>query len=174
MCQGIAVSGANGSGKTTLGRLLAGMLGYKHMDAEDYFFKEPAVPYTDARTREEALKLLTADMKKYGQFIVTAVNCDFGDEINARYGCVIYIEAPLEIRLDRIKKRSIEKFGKRVFEGGDMYEREQKFYELAASRTMEKTEAWLNGLKCPVIYIDGTKPAQENAEAFIRQWIKSS
>lgn len=160
---GIAIAGANGSGKTTLGRCLAGMLGCKHMDAEDYFFRESEVPYAKARPREEALVLLAADIREYGRFIISAVNCDFGEEINAMYDCVVYIEAPLEIRIDRIKKRSLEKFGNRVFEGGDMYEREQKFYEFAAARTMEHTKEWLDGLKCPVIYIDGTEPLEDNA-----------
>lgn len=36
---GIIVFGANGSGKTTLGCELAHLLNFKHMDHEDYHFK---------------------------------------------------------------------------------------------------------------------------------------
>lgn len=36
---GIIIFGANGSGKTTLGRELAGLLGFRHMDIEDYYFE---------------------------------------------------------------------------------------------------------------------------------------
>lgn len=35
---GIAIVGGNGSGKTTIGRELANLIGYKHMDIEDYYF----------------------------------------------------------------------------------------------------------------------------------------
>lgn len=164
MSRGIAIVGANGSGKTTLGKYLADLLGYKHMDVENYYFKDSAIPYTNSRTREEVLELLLADMKKQGQFILSAVNCDFGDDINAMYACVIYIKVPLEVRLERVKKRIINQFGCRVLKGGDLYEQEQKFFDFVSSRTMDKTDAWLQSIKCPVIYIDGTEPIASNAK----------
>ena len=164
MSHGIAIVGANGSGKTTLGKHLADLLGYKHMDVEDYYFKDSAIPYANPRTREEVQELLLADIKKQGQFILSAVNCDFGDDINAMYDCVIYINAPLEIRLNRVKQRSVNKFGSRVLEGGYMYEQEQNFFNFVVSRTMDKTDIWLQSIKCPVICIDGTEPIATNAK----------
>lgn len=158
MCHGIAIVGANGSGKTTLGSHLADLLGYKHMDAEDYFFEDSEIPYTNPRAKEKVQELLLADIKRHGQFIITAVNCDFGKEINAMYDYVIYLQAPLKIRLARLKQRSVNKFGSRVLKGGDMYVQEQEFYNFAASRTMDKTDAWLQSIKCPIICVDGTKP----------------
>lgn len=164
MSYGIAVVGANGSGKTTLGRYLADLLGYQHMDIEDYYFKESVIPYANSRTREEVRALLLADMKKHDRFVLSAVNCDFGNEINTLYDCVVYIEAPLEIRLERIKRRAVDKFGSRVLKGGDMYEQEQDFFEFVAARTMDKTDAWLRSTECPVIHVDGTEPVAHNAE----------
>lgn len=158
MCHGIAIAGANGSGKTTLGSHLAGLLGYKHMDAEDYCFEASAIPYTNPRAKEKVQELLIADINRQGQFIITAVNCDFGKVINAMYDYVIYLQAPLKIRLARLKQRSVNKFGSRVLKGGDMYVQEQEFYNFAASRTMDKTDAWLQSIKCPIICVDGTKP----------------
>ena len=164
MSNGIAVVGANGSGKTTLGKQLADLLGYRHMDIEDYCFKESAIPYAEPRTGEEVKELLLADIRKHEQFILSAVNCDFGDDINVMYDCVIYIKVPLEIRLSRVKKRSVNKFGCRVFVGGDMYEQEQKFFDFVASRTMDKTDKWIQSIKCPVVWIDGTKSIESNAK----------
>lgn len=54
---GIIVFGANGSGKTTLGRELALDFNYKHMDIEDYYFEKLDIPYTKARSRDNALVL---------------------------------------------------------------------------------------------------------------------
>lgn len=164
MGYGIAIVGANGSGKTVLGRYLAGLLGYYHMDIEDYSFKDSTIPYSNPRTKEEVHKLLLADIEKQERFILSAVNCDFGDDINNRYRCVIYIKVPLETRLNRVKQRSFNKYGSRILEGGDMYEQEQKFFKFAASRTMDKTENWLQTLTCPVICIDGTEPVEVNAK----------
>ena len=164
MVHGIAVVGGNGSGKTTLGKQIADLLGYKHMDIEDYYFKKSTIPYADSRTKEEVQKLLLADIKKYDQFVLSSVNCDYGNEINSFYDCVVYINVAQEIRIQRVKQRSIAKFGNRVLEGGDMFEQEQKFFEFVTSRTMDKTDEWVYSVDCPVIYVDGTKPILNNAK----------
>lgn len=164
MSYGIAIIGANGSGKTTLGKYLAELLNYKHMDVEDYYFRESEIPYANPRTREEVQELMLADIKKHNQFILSSVNCDFGDEINTLYDYIIYIKAPLDIRLERVKQRSLDRFGSRVLEGGDMYEQEQKFFNFVAARTMDKTDAWLQDVKCPVFYVDGKEPIAINAQ----------
>lgn len=163
MSHGIAIVGANGSGKTTLGKHLAALLGYKYMDIEDYYFKDSEVPYANPRTKEEVQELLLAHITKQDHFILSAVNCDFGYDINAMYDFIIYTKVPLEIRLNRVKERSLNKFGSRVLEGGDMYEQEQKFYNFVASRTMDKTDTWLQRIKCPIICVDGTESIVRNA-----------
>lgn len=57
---GIIIFGANGSGKTTLGRELAGLLGFRHMDIEDYYFEKSEIPYTVKRSRKDCLELMIA------------------------------------------------------------------------------------------------------------------
>lgn len=173
MNHGIGIVGANGSGKTTLGKHLADLLGYKHMDVEDYYFKDSVIPYANPRTREEVQALLLMDIKKQSQFILSAVNCDFGEDINGMYDCIVYINAPFEIRLNGVKQRSVNKFGSRVLEGGDMYEQEQNFFNFVASRTMDKTDTWLKRIKCPIIYIDGTQPTTSNSK-MIKKSLKKS
>lgn len=119
MISGIAIVGGNGSGKTTLGKYLANLLGYKYMDHEDYYFINSAVPYANHRTKEEVQKLVLADIQKYRQFVWTSVNGDMGSAINDMIDCIVYIQAPLEVRLARVKQRALDKFGDRVLEGGD-------------------------------------------------------
>lgn len=169
MCHGIAIVGANGSGKTTLGKYLADLLEYRHMDAEDYFFKDSVIPYTDSRTREEVQTMLLADIKRCGSFVISSVNGDYGASINSLYEYVVYLDAPLKVRLERVKKRSFNQFGSRVLPGGDLYEREQEFYKFVALRTMEKTDAWLKNVKCPVIHVDGTKEVAENVDKIFKR-----
>lgn len=164
MSCGIAVVGPNGSGKTTLGAALAAALGFTHIDIEAYYFEEADIPYSKPRSLGEVRDLLLKDAKAFGRFVVSSVNCDFGEEMNAMYTCVAYIQAPLETRLKRVKKRAVLQYGDRVLEGGDMYEQEQGFFSFVANRTMEKTDAWIRTVKCPVIYIDGEKPIAENVE----------
>ena len=161
--RGIIVFGANGSGKTTLGRELARILNFKHMDHEVYAFKESKIPYTESRSDEDCLNLMLADIEKYGSFVISACTGDFGDTITQLYELAVYISAPLELRMERIKQREYDKFGTRVLEGGDMYEQTQKFNDFAASRDLSRIEQWAETLICPVIRIDGALDWRENA-----------
>lgn len=162
MISGIAIVGGNGSGKTTLGKALAELLGYKHMDNEDYYFVDSTVPYAKSRTKEEVMELVLADMQKHPKFVWTSVNGDMGPEINALIDCIVYIQAPLDVRIERVKQRAVEKFGERVMEGGDMYEQEQKFFRFVADRSLDAVDAWTQSMNCPVIYVDGERPIAEN------------
>lgn len=59
-----------------------------------------------------------------------------------------------------------------VFLGGDLYEQEQRFFDLVKSRAEDTVEKWVQSLNCPIIRIDGTKPIEENINLIIEQ-IKS-
>lgn len=170
MPKGIVVIGANGSGKSTLGRELAHILQYKYMDIEDYYFVKSEIPYSVARSREECLAFMLDDIEKYTSFVMSAVNGDFGEKINAMYECAVFMSAPLEIRLERIKQRAYKQHGERVCEGGDMFDQEKKFYNFVASRTLSEVEKWAETLLCPVIRVDGTKPVHENTAWIVSQY----
>ncbi len=170
MTKGIIVFGGNGSGKTTLGRELARVLKYKHIDIEDYYFNDAEIPYSAPRSREECIALMLEDIEKYGSFVLSSVRGNLGEKIPSMYECAVYLSAPLEIRLDRVKKRAYEKFGNRVLKGGDMYEQEQRFFDVVASRSLEDIERWAETVACPVIKIDATKPIKENVEYIVSQY----
>ena len=160
---GIIVFGANASGKKTLGRELARILNYKFMDIIEYHFEKSEIPYTVERPREECLNLMLADIEKYRSFVLAALAGDFGDKIPQFYELAVYISAPLELRLERYKKRAYDQHGERVLEGGDMYEQTQKFYEFIALRSLSGIDKWAKTLTCPVIRIDGTLDPRANA-----------
>ncbi|MCL2672312.1 MAG: AAA family ATPase [Clostridiales bacterium] len=167
---GIIVFGANGSGKTTWGRELARILGYKHMDHEEYCFKESEIPYTNARSDEESLRLMLADIKKHGAFVLSSCTGDFGAGIPQFYEFAIYLSAPLGLRMDRINRREYDKFGDRVREGGDMYAHQLKFHAFVAARSLSKIEQWAETLTCPVIRVDGTKDYRQTAAQIAAQF----
>ncbi len=169
--QGIIVFGANGSGKTTFGRELAGILDFKHMDIEDYCFEKSEVPYTKVRSREDYLNLMLADIEKYRSFVITTVTGDLGDKIPLMYGLGVYLSAPLELRMERVKQRSYGLYGERVCKGGDMYEQELKFFDFVASRSLSKIDEWAETLTCPVVRIDGTVDWRINAANVAKQYL---
>jgi len=160
----IIVCGLNGAGKSTLGRCLAEKLNYQFLDIEDYYFLEKNV-YENARTREEVGFALLADMKKYENCVLGSGKGNYGAEVEALFTHAVYINVPKELRMKRVRSRSFEKFGSRMLEGGDLYEKEESFFKMAERRTERDVEDWLETLCIPVITVDGTKPIAYNVEA---------
>lgn len=168
---GIIVCGLNGAGKSTLGRALAEKLQYRFIDIEDLYFPktDPHYLYASPRTREEVAALLSRELETHENFVLASVKGDFGEAFSPFFRYAVLIDVPREIRLQRVRARSFEKFGDRMLPGGDLYEREAQFFDLVKSRTDDSAEKWVRGLRCPVIRLDGTGPIPENVELVIRQ-----
>ena len=172
MSYGILVFGLNGSGKTTLGKELAFKLNYKFMDIEDYYFEHSKVPYSVPRTREECINSLLSDIRKKEKFVLSAVTGDLGREIIKSIKFGIYISAQKDVRLKRIRQRSIERFGDRVKQGGDMYDSEEAFYRMVQNRTSDKVDKWLEMVSLQIIEIDGLKSIDENIDYIMQIYKK--
>jgi len=172
MGTGIVVCGLNGCGKSTLGRALADKLEYHFIDIEDLYFARACVdaPYCDPRPRAEVENLLHEEIIKHNDFVFSAVKGDYGDMIQPFYRYAVVIEVPKSIREQRVQRRSFQKFGTRMLEGGDLYHSEEQFFQMIGSRTESYVENWVKSLRCPVIRVDGTLPLEENV-AFIVQEI---
>ena len=166
---GIIICGLNGTGKSTLGKALAKRLHFHFIDIENLYFPKtnPNYIYDSPRTREEVEKLLSHEMKMHENFILSSVKGDYGKDIYSFFQCAILLDVPRDIRLQRVKDRSFQKFGNRMLSGGDLFEQEEKFFRLVESRNENTVEEWVKSLKCPVIRIDGTKPIDENTNFII-------
>ena len=170
MEQGIIICGLNGCGKTTAGREVAQRLGFKRMDVEDYYFPASAVPFSVSRTKDEVRALMWADIQKHQNFVMSSVGCDWGDEIEGSFALAVFLTAPKEIRMDRIDRREVIRFGDRVQEGGDMYEQQRQFRKFVAGRSEETYRAQLQRLRCPVLELDATLPLEEVVDRICRAW----
>lgn len=120
------------------------------------------IPYTKMRPREECIKQLLSDIYKYNCFVLSSVDGDFGKEITEMYKLAVFLSAPAEIRMARIRQRAYEQYGERVMSGGDMYKQQQRFMDFVRERSLSHINTWLKTLKCPVIQLDGTKAISEN------------
>ncbi len=133
-----------------------------------YFPKtNPDYIYASPRTREEVEKILLHEMKMHKNFILASVKGDYGGDIYSFFQYVILLDVPRNIRLQRVKERSFQKFGSRMLSGGDLFEQEENFFRFVESRNENTVEEWVKSLKCPVIRIDGTKPVDENINFII-------
>ena len=167
----IIICGGNGAGKSTLGKVLADKLNYKFMDIEDYYFPKSKsdYPYDTARTREEVSALLLEDMKKYPDFILASVKGDYGEAVISLFTYAVWINVPKDIRLERVRERSFQKFGDRILPGGNLYEKEKKFLDMVQNRSEQDVENWLKSTNIPVIQVNGTNTVPHNIEIIINK-----
>lgn len=171
MGKGIVICGLNGTGKSTLGKALAERLHFYFIDNEDLYFPktDPNYIYTAPRTREEVGKLLFSEVKAHENFVFASVKGDYGEAVYPFFQYAVLIEVPKDIRIERVKNRSFQKFGDRMLADGDLYEQEERFFDLVKSRAEDTVEKWVQSLKCPIIRIDGTKPIEENIDLIVEQ-----
>ena len=157
----IHIFGASGAGTTTIGRLACGILGYTHFDTDDYFWMPTDEPFTLERPENECLEALDADLAAKESWILSGSVMSWGNPLIPRFELAIFVSVPRETRIERLKKREVERYGNRILPGGDRYEDSQWFIEWAASyddgtregRSLPKHEAWLERFNCPVLRI---------------------
>ena len=94
----------------------------------------------------------------------------WGDALIERFDLVVFLRAPTEVRIDRLRERERRRFGRRVGSGGDMDGHHQRFLAWAASyddatltsglRSRARHEAWLAMLPRPALRLDATRSVE--------------
>ena len=120
-----------------------------------------------AEPEEEIAKLLYTDLCQNDNIIFAGVRGNYSPEIATMFTNAVFVKVPKEIRMERVRSRAFNKFGDRVLQGGDLYEREKAFYDIIEKRTDEVVTDWLETLNIPVIAIDGRKPIEENVDLIL-------
>ena len=163
---GIIVCGLNGVGKSTIGKSLAERLEYSFIDNEDLFFSksEPGYPFMAPRSKSEVIQLLNEMIDKNSHFVFASVKGDYGDKLISSLDYAVLVEAPRQIRMQRVRERSFSKFGKRILYGGDLYEKEMSWFDLVESRPEDYVLQWIEHINCPVIRLDGTQSIEDNVD----------
>lgn len=172
MRPGILICGLNGAGKSTLGRALAQHCDLRFIDNEDLYFSknDPAYLYATERSRQEVEQLLLEEMNASRKgFVFTSVKGDYSQAAINRFSCSVWVRIPRELRLERVRNRSFQKFGDRMLPGGDLHEQEERFFSFVQARPENLVEEWLRTVSFPVIPVDGTKPVEENIAYILDQ-----
>ena len=157
----VHIFGASGSGTTTIAKAISEKLGYKHFDTDDYYWYKTDIPFTEARPIEERLQLMNADLTSCGKWVLSGSLSGWGDPLIPLFDLVVFVYVKQDVRVERLKKRELEKYGEEVLPGGSRYESNKEFIEWAAGydlgtltgRNLPKHKKWLTQLKCKVINI---------------------
>jgi adenylate kinase family enzyme len=159
----ILVTGASGSGTTTLGRTLAARLDAAYFDTDDYFWLPSDPPYQRARPMPDRLELFQQALSSSPRWVVGGSLEGWGDPLIRLFDLVIWLYAPTDIRLARLRERESARFGAEIEAGGKMHAAHQAFLTWAAGydkgtgqgRTLRRHRDWLSRLPCRVLRLDG-------------------
>ena len=112
---------------------------------------------------------LMDEVREHENFVFAAVKGNYGEEILPLYKYIVLIDVPKDIRMQRVRERSFQKFGSRMMPGGDLYEQEEVFMNMVSARTKQYVEEWVDSIEAFVIRVDGTKPVKENVKNIAEQ-----
>ena len=174
---GIMIIGPSGSGKSSLGKIVAEKLDFPFFDVDDYIWKKgTAAPYTQMYSKAEKISRLKSDIEPYEHFVMAGSMSSFHQAFDNNFEMMVFLYAGPEIRLQRVHKRAMERFGKRILEGGDLYESHQKFlesnrkYESDGSPNLTEQKEWIKSLPCVKIELDGSKSLESSAQIIVAKW----
>ena len=160
-------TGASGSGTTTLGQALARRAKLRHFETDDYLWKPTDPPFHQLRAKEERVRLLEADLGETSGWVLSGSLARWGDPIVPRFQLVVFVVAPTELRLARLRERELRRFGAEALApGGAMHTNHLEFMQWAARyddgdesiRSRRLHETWRAHLTCQSIQVDGSRP----------------
>ena len=168
----VYITGAPGCGVTTLGRALADRIGAVAIDTDDHYWQPTDPPYQVKLDVPERLKRIRAEQARTGRWVISGALETWGSDLLAEAQLILFLEAPTELRLERLRQREAARFGNSILPGGPMYETHRYFLAWTAEyergtqhgRSRPRHESWLSGVTRPVLRLDATRPVAEMVE----------
>lgn len=157
----INIFGSSGSGSTTLAKNICKNFGYQFIDVDDYLWKKTDPPFTKRNTNQEACNLITNALSNDKNSVISGSLVGIADELKSEIDLFVYINLVQDIRIERIKQRERERFGKRILPGGDLYEQHIDFLQWVSDyednpetkRSRRQHLLWLEDVSVPVLKI---------------------
>jgi hypothetical protein len=145
-------------------------LAIPHHDTDDYFWQPTHPPYRDKRAIADRLRLMRELFVDRAEWVLSGSLDGWGDPLIPLFDLVVFVFVLPEVRLQRLRERETRRFGADAIAVGGWRHREAvEFFEWASrydadtrvGRNLKRHEAWLAGLPCRVLKIDGTAPTGE-------------
>jgi len=158
----ICVLGAAGAGTTTISKHISFKYGYKHFESDFFAWEQTNPPFQKTRPDSESTKMLNAELEKCDDVVISGNIAKWGEQYKDKFDLIIFLYAPTDVRLERIRYREQELYGKRVLPNGDMYKNFEVFLGYAKAydtgdksfRSLILHKDFLKMVSCPVIKIN--------------------
>lgn len=174
----IHIVGASGAGTSTLGMSLAKRLDYPHVDADSLFWLPTDPPFTTRRPREERQALLAQLLPFEGQWVFSGSALGWATSLEPFYELVVFLHLDPSLRMERLRRRELARYGERLRGRGDMAAASVEFLKWAEAydtagpeqRSLLGHEAWLSSLRVPVLRLDSAAPLQDLVTAVLTEF----
>ena len=171
----IHITGASGTGATTLGTALAAKLRVPHFDTDDFYWLPTNPPFTTKRPVAERITLLSERLASQAGWMLSGSALNWGEPLEPLYDLVVFLTLDPDVRMDRIRRRELARYGERIKPGGDMAEISSAFLAWAAAydtageeqRSLVAHETWLAALTTPMIRLDSSAPTPALVDAVL-------
>lgn len=168
----IHIMGASCAGSTTLGNALSATLKMPYFDTDDFFWERSDVPYTVRRDAPTRSRMLQEAVSRVGDCIVGGSLISWGDAWLSVFDLVVFLYVPKEIRMQRLVKREIERYGEIIYTDPVRSHLFREFYDWASKyddrdftgRNVGIHEQWLGKVSCRVVEIRGDTTVAERVE----------
>lgn len=169
------IFGASSSGVTTLGLALSVKLSIPYIDSDDYFWERSEPPYTLRRKPAERNALIQQALQP-ASWILGGSVIDWGENVFPAFDLVVFLWIPPAIRMERLKKRELERYGTVIYTDASRQQQYEDFLAWAAAydqgtgiarRTLQAHERWMQQLSCPVLQLRGDLTTAERVEQVI-------
>ncbi|MDR6195423.1 AAA family ATPase [Siphonobacter sp. SORGH_AS_0500] len=165
----IHILGASGSGTTTLGQHLYQRTGIPHFDSDYYFWLPTTPPFLEKRNPDERMAMLNGDLAGLKSYILTGSVVSWGESMKSKFDLIIFLTIPPAIRLERLRRRELERYGEIIYTNPERNKQHLDFMEWAAGYDQENfsgrskigQERWLAEVTCPVLRIEGDTTIEE-------------
>lgn len=149
----ILITGASGTGTTTLADALATELSTTHLEADDFLWLPSNPPYQHLADKTQRGERLLQEMRSRGRAVVAGSVMGWGQPLENGFDLVVFLYLPVELRLERLKRREIKRFGqaKPEFLGWAAQYDEGGI----SGRSLARHQEWLSLLTCAVLKLEG-------------------
>lgn len=171
------IVGASGSGTSTLGGALAERLGHPHIDADSLFWLPTDPAFTTFRPRDERQAMLAQMLPVTGQWVFSGSAVGWATSLEPYYDLVIFLYLDPAVRMERLRRRQVARYGARIEGEGDMAAASVDFFKWAAAydsagpeqRSLIGHETWMASQTAPVLRLDSSAPIQDLVAAVLSE-----
>ena len=173
----ILLFGASGSGTTTLGNEIEKRTDFKHLDVDDYYWKKTNPPFQVKIPLAERNENLKADFINVENVVISGSMVSWGKEWETSFDLAIFIRLEKTERMERLKKREMERYGEKLIMDKNIQRNSKAFLEWTDQyenpnfngRSLKIHKNWIELLKCKTLTIDGKMELNEKVKTILNE-----